>query len=182
MNWQIYKDPTAMIPPSEYDRLFSQEKALKPRDILFVKRGSYRIGSVAMVSPNDINVVLTREILVLRLSTQMALERYGLTPEYLLYAMSHLLTYKQLENKIFIDTTLPNIAHRWKELKIPIPNDAHVLKNITQKVQNTIAKQWGFLESIDALKTMMGCFTLDQNKGFSHLDRLCLHLRREARG
>ncbi|BCZ18230.1 hypothetical protein NHP190003_15120 [Helicobacter sp. NHP19-003] len=152
VNWQIYKDPTAMIPTSEYDRLFSKAKQLKPKDILFVKRGSYRIGSVAMVSPNDTHVILTREILVLRVNTQSATKQYGMTPEYLLYAMSHVITYKQLENKIFIDTTLPNIADRWKELQIPIPRDASQLEQITKKVKSAITKQWGFLNIVDTLK------------------------------
>ncbi|WP_233706482.1 N-6 DNA methylase [Helicobacter heilmannii] len=152
VNWQIYKDPTAMIPSDEYDRLFSKAKQLKPKDILFVKRGSYRIGSVAMVSKNDTDVILTREILVLRVNTQNAAKQYGITPEYLLYAMSHIITYKQLENKIFIDTTLPNIADRWRELKIPIPKDASQLEQITKKVKSAITKQWEFLNIVDDLK------------------------------
>lgn len=60
VNWQIYKDPTAMIPQSEYERLFTKNKTLRPKDILFVRRGSYRIGSVAIVSKNDLDVILTR--------------------------------------------------------------------------------------------------------------------------
>ena len=158
VNWQIYKDPTAMIPLDEYKRLFSFQKRLKQKDILFVRRGSYRIGSVAMVSRNDINVILTREILVLRVNAQKAMDKYGLTAEYLIYALSHILTYKQLENKIFIDTTLPNIADRWKELKIPIPCDISELEKITKKVKEAISKQWGFLNAVNILKTQNDVF------------------------
>lgn len=153
VNWQIYKDPTAMIPQSEYDRLFTPTKILKPKDILFVRRGSYRIGSVAMVSKNDINVILTREILVIRVNEKIAKEKYNLTPEYLLYAISHIITYKQLENKIFIDTTLPNIADRWKELKLPILKDIEKLEQITKKVKKAISSQWSFLNSVNNLKS-----------------------------
>ena len=152
VNWQIYKDPTAMIPQSEYERLFTKNKTLRPKDILFVRRGSYRIGSVAIVSKNDLDVILTREILVLRVDEKIATEKYGITPEYLLYALSHTITYRQLENKIFIDTTLPNIADRWKELKIPIFKDIEKLKGITNKVKKAIFNQWKFLNSIHGFK------------------------------
>ena len=41
VNWQIYRDPTAMLPKSEFDRLYSEKKRLHPKDILYVRRGIY---------------------------------------------------------------------------------------------------------------------------------------------
>lgn len=150
VNWQIYKDPTALIPESEYNRLYKEEKELKPKDILYVRRGSYRIGSVAMASPYDIKAILTREILVLRIIDKE--NKYGLTPEYLLYALSHKLTNEQSKNKIFIDTTLPNIADRWKEIKIPIYKDKEKLNLINNKLKEVISNQWNSLKEIDDMK------------------------------
>lgn len=146
VNWQIYKDPTALIPLQEYNRLYREEKQLKPKDILYVRRGSYRIGSVAMVSPYDLNVILTREILVLRLEKED--NEYGLTPEYLLYALSHKLVVEQSKNKIFIDTTLPNIGERWKELLIPIYNDKDKFKTINKKAIKVVKSQWNAMNEI----------------------------------
>jgi len=147
VNWQMYKDPTAMIPYSEYKKLYRDSKKLEPKDILYVRRGSYRIGSVAMVSPYDIDVILTREILVLRLIDEN--NKYGITPEYLLYALSHKLVQEQSENKIFIDTTLPNIADRWKELSVPIFKDKNHFEMISNKAKQIVKKQWESLEGID---------------------------------
>lgn len=146
VNWQLYKDPTAMIPYSEYARLYRQEKKLKPKDILYVRRGSYRIGSVAMVSPYDTDVILTREILVLRLVDEN--NKYNLTPEYLLYAFSHKLVQEQAEDKIFIDTTLPNIADRWKELYIPIYKNPDEFKDINEKAKKVVSSQWSAMKEI----------------------------------
>lgn len=150
VNWQIYKDPTALIPESEYNRLYKLEKQLEPKDILYVRRGSYRIGSVAMVSPYDLKVILTREILVLRVVNKD--NQYGITPEYLMYALSHNITNKQAQNKIFIDTTLPNIASRWKEIAIPIYNDKKKMKEINKKVEEVVECQWKSLKQIDDMK------------------------------
>ena len=86
------------------------EKALKAKDILYIRRWSYWSSSVVIVSPYDLKVILTRKILVLRVNKLE--NEYNLTQKYLLYALSHLLTFEQANNKIFIDTTLPNIADR----------------------------------------------------------------------
>ena len=48
VNWEIYKDPTSRIPEDVYRRMTRNKKHLKPNDVLFVKRGSYRIGTVAV--------------------------------------------------------------------------------------------------------------------------------------
>lgn len=150
VNWQIYKDPTASIPIQEYNRLYRKEKQLHPKDILYVRRGSYRIGSVAMVSPYDLDVILTREILVLRLEKED--NKYNLTPEYLLYALSHKIVQEQSENKIFIDTTLPNIAERWKELLIPIYEDKSVFDIINEKTKKVVSSQWAAMKEINEFK------------------------------
>lgn len=148
VNWQIYNDPTALIPLSEYQRLYKTDKQLQPKDILYVRRGSYRIGSVAIASPYDMKSILTREILVLRVSEN---NKYGITPEYLLYALSHKLTVQQNNNKIFMDTTLPNIANRWQEVKIPIYTGAK-LKEISDKMKVIVEHQWECLKGIDEFR------------------------------
>ena len=39
---------------------------LKPKDIVFVKEGSYRVGDVAMLSPYDTEILLNHHSLVFR--------------------------------------------------------------------------------------------------------------------
>lgn len=150
VQWQIYKDPTALIPENEYNKLYKKEKRLEEKDILYVSRGSYRIGSVAMVSPYDLKCILTREIKVIRVINPK--NKYGITAEYLLYALSHQLVLEQSENKIFIDTTLPNIGKRWTEIKIPIFNDLNKFNEITEIAKNVVKQQWRALKDINLLK------------------------------
>lgn len=156
VQWQIYKDPTALIPEQEYDKLYREEKKLCPKDVLFVRRGSYRIGSVAMVSPYDLKCILTREIKVIRVKHLQ--NKYGITPEYLLYALSHKMVYEQAQNKIFIDTTLPNIGERWRELKLPVYNDAVELRKIKKRVATIIQDQWDSLAGIYEMKRTLGVY------------------------
>ncbi len=150
VNWQVYKDPTALIPESEFNRLYKESKKLHEKDVLYVRRGSYRIGSVAMVSPEDLKVILTREILVLRILDEN--NKYGITPEYLMYALSHKLTVAQSKNKIFMDTTLPNIAERWKEIRIPVYNDKAKFNLLKTKTAEVVQGQWLSLKHINEMK------------------------------
>lgn len=153
--WQIYKDPTALVSEDVYSEFYRPEKELHPKDILFVRRGSYRIGSVSMVSPYDTKCILTREILVLRLSEK---NRWNITPEYLLYALSHQLVFEQIKNKVFIDTTLPNIGERWKELYVPIFKDKKKQDEITEYMREITQSQWSAQKEISRLREQCGIY------------------------
>ena len=80
VNWEIYKDPTSKITEEIYNSFDIQKKEIKPYDIAYVRRGSYRIGSVAMVSPYDTKALYTREILFFRVCKES--NKYNLTPHY----------------------------------------------------------------------------------------------------
>lgn len=169
VNWEVYKDPTSKIPESVYDSMtlekkvdkdgkevFTRKKQLQEGDILYVRRGSYRIGSVAMVSPYDKKVLLTREILVLRVNPN---NKMGITPYYLLYLLSHWITQEQAKNKILIETTLPNIADRWSELALPIHNDINKINEISDKIKSAIDAKWSAVSQIKELVSELGDLT-----------------------
>ncbi len=153
VNWEVYKDPTSSIPENIYKKMKGENKNLNAGDILYVRRGSYRIGSVAMVSPHDTNVLLTREILVLRV---VGKNKYGLTPHYLLYLLSHRLVAMQAFNKVLIETTLPNIANRWQELKLPLFVDEDMAKTVTTQIEEVIKEKWSAIEKLHKVKAVHG--------------------------
>lgn len=156
VNWEVYKDPTSKIPIETYLEKKGNKKEIKEQDILYVRRGSYRIGSVAMVSPFDTKALYTREILILRVIENNS---YGITPFYLLYLLSHKLTQMQAENKIMIETTLPNIADRWKELELPIDNNKDRIKQISDRIEKVIENKWKAAEEITKLCVELGNLT-----------------------
>lgn len=158
INWEIYKNPTALIPEHLYLKIKDSNKlSLQKEDILFVRRGSYRIGSVAMVSEFDTKVLLTNEITTFRIIDKD--NGYNLDAYYLMFAMSHRITQKQLYNKIFIDTTLPNIGDRWNELLIPVFNKKERIIEISNKVRTTFNQKWDALKGLSKLKEEFGEIT-----------------------
>ncbi len=155
VNWEVYKNQTALIPENIYKKIKGENGIdLKEKDILFVRRGSYRIGSVALLSPFDKEVLLTKEIQVIRVEKEN--NKYDLDPFYLLYLFSHELTQKQLYNKIMIDTTLPNISNRWRELYLPIAKDKKERDKIRDKMKIAFEQKWKASEKILQLKDEFG--------------------------
>jgi type I restriction enzyme M protein len=154
VNWAIYKNPTALVPESVYRNIKGNGVDLKEEDVLFVRRGSYRIGSVAMVSPYDKDVLLTREIQVLRVLNPE--NKYNIDAYYLLYLLSHEITQKQLSDKVMIDTTLPNIGRRWEDLYLPVSTDPAVRKAIAESVKAAIQNRWDSQKGIFDLATKFG--------------------------
>lgn len=154
VSWDIYKNPTAMIPYSVYLSSKGKGVDLKEKDIVFVKEGSYRIGDVALLSKYDTEILLNHHSLVFRVVNEN--NEYNIDAYYLLYLFSHKLTQKQLYNKVMIDTALPNIGDRWGELKLPISKDKKVREEIKKKLKEAFIKKWEAQEKISSIKNEFG--------------------------
>ena len=158
VNWEMYKNPTTPVPEDIYESVKGRTGVnLQARDIIFVRRGSYRIGTVAMVSPLDTKVLLTRELVVIRVVKPE--NKYGVDPFYLLYLLSHKLTQDQLYQKVLIDTTLPNIADRWTELQLPVLRDKDVARSLAARIQGSFELKWKAQEDIQSLRVEFGDVT-----------------------
>lgn len=119
-----------------------------------MRRGSYRIGTVAMASPRDKKVLLTRELLTLRVANKK--NRYGLTPFNLLAVLSSDEVQKQVPYLVFVDTTLPNIGDRWKYLMLPLRKNLQDMNSISDEVEKIIRQKWNAQENVDQLRNKYG--------------------------
>ena len=154
VNWELYRNPVAGIPEDVYEEMIGDGPTPKEGDVIFVRRGSYRIGTVAMASPRDTKVLLTRELLTLRVLKVN--NKYNLTPFYLLAMLSSASVQRQIKSLVFLDTTLPNIGDRWKHLVIPIHKDKRKMTEISRKVEQSIKEKWSSQERIELLRTRLG--------------------------
>jgi type I restriction enzyme M protein len=110
-----------------------------------------------MASPHDAEVLLAREFTVLRVVK--ADNRYGVDPYYLLYLLSHQFTQAQIEQKVFIDTTLPNIADRWQELLLPIFANPEERHRTSERIKSVLDAKWRALDAIQQLRQEFGGIT-----------------------
>ncbi len=157
VNWELYRNPTTAVPRHIYEKIRGRGVTLEPEDVIFVRRGSYRIGTVAMASPYDNEVLLTGELVILRVKQKD--NPYGVDPYYLLYLLSHKFTQRQMYQKVFIETTLPNIADRWKELELPWSPVPEIRNGISNRVRATIRAKWDALSTLDELRAQFGHIT-----------------------
>lgn len=158
VGWDLYKNPTAMVPTEIYKQIKGNGIDLHAKDIVFVKEGSYRVGTVAMVSKYDTGVLLNHHSIVFRVIKED--NEYGIDSFYLLYLFSHRLTQQQLFNKVMIDTTLPNIGNRWEELRLPISKDKKERERIKQQVRQVFEDRWKAQEKVAEIKREFGEFTM----------------------
>lgn len=154
VNWEVYKNSTSLIPEDIYLKKKGNGIDLQEKDILYVRRGSYRIGSVALVSKFDLKVLLTKEIHVFRVVNE--LNDFNINPYYLLYLFSHELTQRQLYNKVMIDTTLPNIGRRWEEIYLPIAKSRDERILIGEKIEKAFIKRWDAQNDIYSIMDEFG--------------------------
>ncbi len=140
VNWEIFKNPNTFIPFHEYTRIKRNSISLQEKDILFIRRGSYRIGSCAMVSKYDLQCLLMREIQVFRVTDSN--NSYNITPFNFIYMLSHFLSQQQIFNKVFIDTTLPNLGERWKEIYLPIYNNPKKMLELSSRIKAIFDYKW----------------------------------------
>ncbi len=154
VNWELYRNPVSGIPEDIYKKMVLNKEKPKAGDILFVRRGSYRIGTVAMASPQDSHVLLTRELLTFRILKPH--NSYNIDAFYLLALLSSKFVQDQIGSKVFVDTTLPNIGDRWKELILPIHKNEKEINKISNLTKSSVLKKWSAQNQIQEIRNQMG--------------------------
>lgn len=158
VNWELYRNPTSSVPEHVYRAVKGKNGVtLNTGDVILVRRGSYRIGTVAMASPFDTDLLLTKELVVLRVVEPS--NEYGIDPYYLIYLLSHQKTQAQVAHKTFLDTTLPNIGNRWRELTLYIEKKSSARDEIRNQVMEAIEAKWSALQRIHDLRERLGALT-----------------------
>lgn len=155
VNWELYRNPVSGIGQDVYDRFVRNKPRPQAGDVIFVRRGSYRIGTVAMASPRDTEVLLTRELLTMRVQDNA----HGLTSAYLLVMLSSDIVQRQIKDYVFYDTTMPTIGDRWKHLVLPIHRDRKDLDETAAYVEQAIKAKWAAQDQVDRLRQQIGGVT-----------------------
>lgn len=155
VNWELYRNPVSGIEQEVYERFLRNKERPQAGDVIFVRRGSYRIGTVAMASPRDTQVLLTRELLTMRVQDN----DHGITPAYLLAMLSSEYVQDQIADYVFYDTTMPTIGDRWKHLVLPIHRERSDLDHTAAYVDAALNAKWEAQEQVDKLRQQIGGVT-----------------------
>jgi type I restriction enzyme M protein len=116
-NWRINENPTNFIHHHVADNLRRNGVALRYGDLLTPSRASSNIGQFSLVLPWQTNIVLTKEVLIIRVKDN----QFGITPFLLITLMSLKIVQEQYKTLALMQTNREHLGDHWREVKIPIP-------------------------------------------------------------
>lgn len=134
-NLRINVNPTNLVAIELARKFWKTEDGksnLKAWDLISPSRASSNIGEFAILLPGEEQIVLTKEVFVIRVNKN----DYGYTPFYLLWALSLVETRKQWARVTLMQTNREDVGQRYKEIIIPKP----VGKEWAEKVSRPFAK------------------------------------------
>ncbi|WP_314857148.1 N-6 DNA methylase [Stomatobaculum longum] len=134
-NMRINVNPTNLISEELAKRFWKTgdgKSDLKGWDLISPSRASSNIGEFAILVPGEEQIVLTKEVFVVRVNENDE----GFSPFYLLWALSLVETRKQWQRVTLMQTNREDVGQRYKEILIPIP----ISKEWADKVSNAFKK------------------------------------------
>ena len=131
-NGLVNPNPSNMVPSSVARKRFwkGEHSGIKAWDIISPSRASKNIGEFVMVLPGEEDVVLTREVLVLRATAGAVFDDF-----YLFWALSLPRVRTQWNRIVFMQTNREDLGERWREIEIPVPGTAEDAQKLARPVE-----------------------------------------------
>ena len=146
-NFEISTDPTNSVSEEIY-ATFAKQQQLRPKDILLVVDGRYRIGSTAILTENNYRCVVQSHFRILT-----ANRPNELSPWELLFALNLPSVRLRIRDLVFIQSTLGTLGKRLLELEIPLLNGKGPWEDQVLRFQRTLERRDQLLAEV---KTMRG--------------------------
>lgn len=112
-------NPTNRVPLSVAKQFWGgSSSGLRPFDLVCPERTSKNIGDFCVLMPGQEQVVMTKEVIVLRPGPKAWFD-----PFYLLWAMSLKIVRDQWRRVIFMQTNREDVGGRYREIEVPLAPD-----------------------------------------------------------
>ncbi|MCC6910321.1 MAG: N-6 DNA methylase [Phycisphaerales bacterium] len=135
-NWEIKADPKHGVDRRTFERIRSKQD-VRAYDLLMVKDGTYLVGTCAIVTPNDRELIYQSHIYKIRVN-----DNEGLVDPFLLLAiLSSPVVQRQIRSKQFTQDIIDSLGDRIHELVLPIPKDAKTRESVTEMVKTASRKR-----------------------------------------
>ena len=134
-NWEIKLDPKQGLSKEIYDSL-KDKQDVKPLDILMVKDGTYLVGTCAMITEEETQMVFQSHLWKIR-----SLDHDKLDPYLLLALLSSPIVKRQIRAKQFTQDIIDTIGRRILELVLPFPKERSQQDSIVNNVKKVFSKR-----------------------------------------
>ena len=125
---QININPTNRIPKELAMKFWKgPDSKLQAYDLISPERASKNIGEFAILMPGQENIVLTKEVIIIRSNVPNEFDQF-----YLMWALSLKVVREQWKRIILMQTNREDVGTRYLEIKIPIPSTKKVADDISK--------------------------------------------------
>lgn len=138
-NWELKADPKHGVS----EELFRALGAKHPDkfdvgvgDILMVRDGTYLIGTTAVVSPLDTEILYQSHVMKIRVA-----EGSSIDPWLLFAALNSPIVKRQIRAKRFTQDIIDTLGNRLGEVRVPIPRDSSERSRISEAVKAAVTKR-----------------------------------------
>ncbi len=126
---QVNINPTNMVPKVVAERFWKgTTSGLKAYDLITPVRASKNIGDFAMLMPGQEDLVVTKEVLILRPGPSSPVDSF-----YLMWALSLSSVRDQWKRLVFMQTNREDVGKRYLELVIPWPDGANAARDLSKE-------------------------------------------------
>lgn len=131
-NWEIKLDPKQGLSREIYEK-FKEKQDVKANDILMVRDGTYLVGTCAIITDDDKEIVFQSHIYKIRVE-----KPEEINPCLLLALLSCPLVKSQIFAKRFTQDIIDTLGERIHELLLPIPKDEKKKNELIDSVKTII--------------------------------------------
>lgn len=132
-NWELKADPKHCVSRDVYQAL-KRKQDVQPHDLFMVRDGTYLIGTCAIVTDYDTEILYQSHIYKIRVHEN----NRGINPFLLLAVLSSPLVQRQIRSKQFTQDIIDSLGDRIHELILPIPKAAADRDKITESVKAAV--------------------------------------------
>lgn len=139
--WRLRPDYKKGVSSEVYNKV-AKAQDVQAGDILMVAHGTYLVGSVAIVTPSDLPLVLQDHVFRLRLAPSPP--DYGEAPIdtwLVLAALSTQFVRRQIRARQFSADIIDKVGERHLEVRLPIPRDPAVRQRISVAAKEIVEGQ-----------------------------------------
>jgi len=134
-NWEIKTDPKQGVSEEVYEK-YAAKQDVRPGDLLFVRDGTYLIGSSCLVTKSDSILLYQSHILKFRVAAECPI-----SAPLLLALLSASIVRRQIRAKQFTADIIDTIGNRYQELVLPLPKNAETRTRIAEKVVSIVERR-----------------------------------------
>lgn len=146
-HWRIRPDFKKGVSEEVYEHL-QKKQDVRSNDLLMVAHGTYLVGNVAIVADGEERLVLQDHVFRLRPDPKS-----GVHPYLLLAGLSTRFVRRQVRSRQFSADIIDKLGDRHLGIRVPIPKDAGIRKDVVERVGRILSEQ---TDAREAIKSVAG--------------------------